>query len=244
MGQGHLDHLDAEQLALRILVGRQRRAPRELVGRADRGRARHVDVDVRRIARVGHDRMRVRPAAGLHGGDGLRVRDVADVEDADAAHPVFADRIGHALRAAIETAVEVLPGHEQEIAVDRDVILRVGADVGRDQCGAARLRDVPNLQTVEVALDDVVPRESEIRVQVAEVARRGRRERCRRRRRGDEPQVPGRRRGVHPPGGETDARVGAGRCGGHVELRGRGAGRDNEQADRVQHGRGSHWWLR
>ena len=42
--------------------------------------------------------MRVRAAARLHVGDVLRMRDVGDVEDADAADAVLADRILHALR--------------------------------------------------------------------------------------------------------------------------------------------------
>ena len=145
MRQRHLDHLDAEQLAVGILVRRQRRAPRQLAGRAHRRPARDVDVDVGRVIRGRHERMRVRAAAGLHRGDGLGMRDVGDVEDADAAHPVLADGVLHPLRAAVEPAVEVLTGDEQEVAIHRHVILRVGTDVGRHQHRLGGLRDVPHL---------------------------------------------------------------------------------------------------
>ncbi len=239
MGERHLNHLDAEQLAVWILVGRERRAARQLVGRADPRRTRDVDVEVSRVLRVGHHGVGVRAAAGLHTGDRLGVRNIGDVEDADAAHPVLADRIRHALRAAVEPAVEVFAGREQQVAVDRHVVLRVGADVGRDQRGATRLRDVPHLQPVEVALDHVVSRKREIRIEVREVAQIARiGERRRLRRRGHHAQVPGRLGGVHPSGAQAHAAIGAGGRGGHIELRGGSARRD--RADREQQGQGSH----
>src|SRR2546430_17444519 len=89
------------------------------------------------------------------------------------------------------TLFRSLTRRKQQVAVYRDVVLRIGADVGRDQGGMARLREVPHLQPVEVALDDVVPGEGDIRVQEAEVARIGVvRERGRLGRRGNEEQVP------------------------------------------------------
>ena len=49
------------------------RAARQLVRRPDAGRARDVDVDVVLVARLRHDRVRVRSAAGLHARDELRI---------------------------------------------------------------------------------------------------------------------------------------------------------------------------
>src|SRR5439155_10371575 len=140
---------------------------------ADRGPTRHVDVNVRRVLRVGQQRVCVRATTRLHRGDGLGMRDVGNVEDADAAHAVLAYRIRHALSAAVEPAVEVLAGYEEEVAVHRDVVLRVGTNVGRHQHRLGRLRDVPHLQPVEVPLDDVVSGKGEIRVEKPEVARVG-----------------------------------------------------------------------
>src|SRR2546430_13486527 len=48
--------------------------------------------------------VRVRAAARLHVGDALGVRDVADVEDADAAQPVLTRGVGHALRSEEHTS--------------------------------------------------------------------------------------------------------------------------------------------
>src|SRR5207244_10188447 len=93
-----------------------------------------------------------------------------DVEDADAAQPVLTHRVGHALRAAVEAAVEVLAGDEEKVAVDRDVVLGVGTHIERDERGVARLRDVPHLEAVEVALNGVMAREGNIRIEEGEVA--------------------------------------------------------------------------
>src|SRR5439155_1255877 len=83
---------------------------------ADRGPTRHVDVNVRRVLRVGQQRVCVRATTRLHRGDGLGMRDVGNVEDADAAHAVLAYRIRHALSAAVEPAVEVLAGYDVAVA--------------------------------------------------------------------------------------------------------------------------------
>ena len=73
-------------------------AARQLVRRADAGRAGDVDVDVVLVLRIDEHRVRVRAAAGLHVADVLRIRDVGDVEDANAAQAVLADGVLHALR--------------------------------------------------------------------------------------------------------------------------------------------------
>src|SRR5439155_21968421 len=113
------------------------------------------------------------------------------------------------------------------------------------QDGLRRLRDVPHLQAVEVALDDVVPGERKIGVEEAEVAgigvvREARRLRCR----SHEPQVPERLRRVHPSGAQADAPVGGGRGGGGADLgrrrdcRGEGCEGERERpAGNYRHGR-------
>src|SRR2546425_7321836 len=98
------------------------------------------------------------------------MRDVRDVEETDAAHPVLAHGILHALRAAIEASAEVLAGDEEQVAVDRHVVLGVGTHIKRDERGVARLRDVPHLEAVEVALHGVMAREGNIRIEEGEVA--------------------------------------------------------------------------
>ena len=45
----------------------------ELLARPHRAGARSVDVEVRLVVRIGHQRVRVRAAAGLHRGDLLRL---------------------------------------------------------------------------------------------------------------------------------------------------------------------------
>src|SRR5262249_39053087 len=81
----HLDHVDAEERGVRILLGIETRAAGELLRRADRARAGAVDVDVRAVARRGDERVRVRSAARLDRRDLTRLLQIADVEDADAA---------------------------------------------------------------------------------------------------------------------------------------------------------------
>src|SRR4029079_6227413 len=63
--QRHLDHVDAEERGVRILFGVLARAAGELVAGAHGAGARAVDVDVGLVLRIGHQRVRVRAAAGL-----------------------------------------------------------------------------------------------------------------------------------------------------------------------------------
>src|SRR3989442_12066205 len=147
--------------------------------------------------------------------------------------------------AAVQAGVEVLGRGEQQVSVDGDVILPTGAEVARDDRRLGGLGDVPHLEPVKVALDDVMAREREVGVHVAEIAEvRGIREDGRLGRGRDELEIPGGGGGVQPPGAEADARVGARRRGGGPgplragSLYGGGGG----AADRGAGERGSHWW--
>ena len=66
-----------------------RRASGQFFGLTDERCARDVDVNVVLIVRIDDQRVRVRAAAGLHGGDLLRILDVGNVEDPHAAETIF-----------------------------------------------------------------------------------------------------------------------------------------------------------
>ena len=156
--QRHLDHLDAKERRVGVLLRRAGRAAGELGRGAHRARALHVDVDVLRVARVGHERVRVRvrvrTAAGLHRGHLLRMVEVADVEDANATQALGAHGVGHRLGAAVEPAVRGFGGDEQEVAVHRGIALPALACKGEPQLGRARVGDVEDLEARPAALKD------------------------------------------------------------------------------------------
>src|SRR3989449_2901157 len=208
MRERNLNHFDAEQRRVRRRIERSHRATGQLVGRAHGGRAGNVDVDVVGITGLRHNGMRVRAATRLHVGDVPRIGEIGGVEDADAAQPVMAHRIRHALRSAVGPAVQRLARDEQEVAIDGDVALRSGTDEGFVQPRNLRVRDVPDLDAVEITLNDVVAAHREIGVDEAEIARRiaidevGRGRRCR-----DQSHIPVRLAGSKPSGAEPDARI-------------------------------------
>ena len=213
IGERHADDLDAEERRVRILRRRRARATGEFLRRPHRSRARHVHVDVLVVAGVLQHRVRVRAAAGLHVGDVLRGRDVGDVEDADAAQPVVADLLPHALVTAVQPPAQALAGHEQQVLEHGDVALRRGTVVRHDGDRIRRVRDVPDLDAVVVALDRVGAGEGEVGVGRAhELLRRGRRR--------HEPEVPDRLARVEEAGCEPDARIRRGRI--DLEPGGRG----------------------
>ncbi len=185
--------------------GREPRTARELVGRAHARGARHVDVDVVRVLRILDHRVGVGAAAGLDVGDVLRVADVGHVEDADAAQPLVAHGVRHALGAAVEAAGEPFAGDEEEVLVDGHVALGRRAHVALLQRRTVRPGDVPDLVAVVVPLDRVVAEEREVGVGHPQEVLGGRRVR-------HETQVPRRAGGVHPPGPETDAWIGGRGC--------------------------------
>ena len=87
--QRHLDHFDAKQRRIRILVRRLARASGQLFALADKRSSRDIDVDVVLVIRIDDQRVRVRAAASLHGCHLLRISDVADIEDSHAAETIF-----------------------------------------------------------------------------------------------------------------------------------------------------------
>src|SRR3954468_21360468 len=98
--------------------------------------------------------MRVRPAARLDVADVAWVVDVADVEDPEPAQSCRAHGVVHSLRAAVHACVEILTGNEEQVAIHGDVTLRAGTDVRRSQFRIRRVRDVPDLPSVIVALNN------------------------------------------------------------------------------------------
>src|SRR5437868_5071529 len=123
MRERNLDHLDAEERRVRILVERGPRATCQLTRRTNARRTRDVDVDVVRILWIDEQRVRMRSAAGLDVADVLRRRDIADVEDAEAAQAIPADCILDAFNSAIDAAAQPLTRDEEQIAIDRHVAL-------------------------------------------------------------------------------------------------------------------------
>ena len=222
-----LDDFDSEECRVGILVRGRAHAARQLGGRANARGTGDVDVHVVRVLRIDEQRMRVRATAGLHVADVARVLDVGDVEDADAAKAISADRRLHPLSAAVEAAGESFAGNEEEVLVHGDVALRGGADVGRHEGRTGRVGDVPHLVPVVAALEDERPLEGQVRVGDADELRGG--GRC-----GDHAHVPGRFARIHEAGLESDARVGRGRTPGvapraHRGTRGEGDGQDGER---------------
>ena len=180
----HFDDVDAEERGVRILVVRD--AALELLAGAHAAGALTVDVDVRLVLRIGDERMRVRAAAGLNRGDLLGLGEVGDVENANAAESLGADRRLNTLGAAIDSAARLFDRHEQQVAVDRDVALPARTHDRGEQPRPPRILDVIGVEAVEVAEEHVRAAEGEIGVREIETApaatcRRARSRRGRRR---------------------------------------------------------------
>ena len=203
----HLDHLDAEVGGVGILLRGQPRATGQFVARTHARRPGDVDVLV--VVRIGHHRMGMGAAAGLHCGHLPGRLQIRHVEDAHAAEALHAHAVLDALGAAVEPAAGLLRGHEQEIAVDRHVPLSTRTYHRHMQLDVAGVGDVVDLEAVVVALEEVIPLEGEIRVrEPGALARRLRVEEPFGPGRGrDELQVPDRALGVHPPRGQVHPRV-------------------------------------
>ena len=112
--------------------------------------------------------MRVRASARLHVGDVTWMADVRNVKDANAADARRAHRVLHTLAAAVDASRLSFRGHEEQVLVDGHVTLRSRAVVPNLERRVARIRDVPDLVAVVVALDDVLSEKREIRVGAAE----------------------------------------------------------------------------
>ena len=155
-------HLDDRDLVVRRLAARHRSV---------RAVRRDVEVDLLGGVRTRDERVGVRPAVGLDGLDVLGLSRVADVEDADAL-PVECrtwparSELG---AVAARVAAEGVDRQEQQVAVDRDVVLRAGADDLHDLRGLPRVLDVVDREAVVVAGEGVVARERQVAVVRADV---------------------------------------------------------------------------
>ena len=203
------------------LSGRSRTQPgaRSATGRGPSPRRRRRRSP---ILRVHEHRVRVRAAARLDVRDVLRIRDVGDVEDADAAQPIGAHRVPHALPAAVEPAAEALARDEEQIPVDGDVALRCRAVERLRQLRAGRVRDVPDLEAVVVALDRVVAGEREVGVGAPD-------ELSGRRILRDDLHVPRGLARIVQAGAEPDARIRRGRRNARARRRSGGCARRHRQ---------------
>src|SRR2546425_4448797 len=114
----------------------------------------------------------MRSAAGLHRGNLLRLSEVADVEDADAAETLRADWRRDALRPAIDSTESLLHGHEEQVAVDGHVALPPGTHDRHFETRFAYVLDVVRVEPVVVAEPEIVPLKREIGVREAQEERR------------------------------------------------------------------------
>src|SRR5690606_9224163 len=118
----------------------------------------HVDV-----LALGHQRVGVRAAGGLDGGDVARVALVADVEDL---HALPRGLLGRRLRGAVATAVAArgVGGQEQQVAGDGDVVLRAGAQYLSHGSGRLGVADVEDAEAVVVPGEGVPALEGQVRI--------------------------------------------------------------------------------
>ena len=92
MRHRNLDHHNRKQRRIRIILRICPRAATKLLLLPNRGRTRNIDIEVVLILRIDQQRVRVRSTARLHIGHLLRIRDIADIEDAYATEAVGAWR--------------------------------------------------------------------------------------------------------------------------------------------------------
>src|SRR5438105_14971737 len=100
------------------------------------------------------------------------IGEIGGIEDSDAAQPLVADGIRDALRTTVGPTVQRFARHEQEIAIHGDVALRSRTDEPLVQLRDLGIRDVPDLDAVEIALNDIIAADREIGIDKAEIARR------------------------------------------------------------------------
>ena len=148
IGDRDLDDVDAEQRGA-LVAGRFVDAAFQFGLFADRTGTGVVDHDALVVAR--HHRMGVRAAAGLHGGDLPGLREVADVEHAQAAEAFLRDVFHHALQAAVQPAAGFLDRHQQQVADDGHVALAARADHRADQRRHAIGAEAVGVEAVVVA---------------------------------------------------------------------------------------------
>ena len=197
MRERDLDDVDAEEscigIGFRVAAG----AAGQFIGLTNAAGAGNIDVDIVLILRINQQRVGVGTATALHGGNLLRIADVGDIEDANAAEAVRAggrQRAGptrgrstgsggsggwrrrrrnvaggqrDALRTAVRASVQGLGGHEHQMAVNRHVALATRAQQGRAQLRARRTVDVVGVDAVVIADEEMVAAESEIGIRGA-----------------------------------------------------------------------------
>ena len=164
----NLNDVDAEEGGVRILFRIQTGASRQLLRRSHRARPGAVDVEIVRILRVPDQRVRMRAAAGLHRRHLHRLLHVLDVEHAHAAEALGADRRLDALRAAIEPPARLFDRHHEQRALHRHVALATRADDRRHELRLRRVRDVVDVEPVEIADEQMVAAEREIGIREAQ----------------------------------------------------------------------------
>ena len=221
MIERHANDFDAE-------TRRTHRIPREVVasrqfgGRPHPRRAGDVHVDDVLVRGIGNECVRVRAAARLHVDDLFRMGHVRDVVDSHADRPVLAHGILNALCAAIRAVAGALGRNEEQVAVDRRIALPRRAYGRVLENGIRGVRDVPHLESAEVALEDVVAAEGQVGVRERQSTRpafTGEHVRLRVVR--DERDVVRDLRRVRETGAESDTRVRGGRFRGHRRQRDR-----------------------
>ncbi len=148
----HLD--DGYPVVRRLAVG-------EGLARRVRGDV-HVDV-----VALGNQRVGVRSARGLDGGDVLRIALVADVEDLHAL-PGRLLRGGLGGAGARVVAARGVRGEEQQVPGDGNVVLRSGTQHLGDRARCLRIADVEDPEAVVVSGEGVLPLEGQVRVQPLE----------------------------------------------------------------------------
>src|SRR5438094_942663 len=168
MSERYLDHLDAEQRRVRVLIRRETHTPGKLVRRTYAAGAGDVDIDVVGIFRVDEQAVRVGSTAGLNVANVFRITDIAYVEDANPAQSILADGVLHTLSAAVDSGGQILARDEQQIPVHGDVALRGWTHVSLFERRLLRIADVPDLVAAEASLKDVVAEESEVGVDPSE----------------------------------------------------------------------------
>ena len=159
MRQRHLDHLDAEERRVRILVGRRVDAARQLRSASARRPNRRC-----RRRRCPDPSDRRAPCACASRGRSARCRrscgfamSVMSKMRMPRSRSLLTVSFTPS-RAAVEAAGQILARDEEQVLVDRHVALRRGAEVRRLERRLARVGDVPDLIAVVVALNGVVAR--------------------------------------------------------------------------------------
>src|SRR5262249_281010 len=102
--------------------------------------------------------------ARLNGSHLLRLPNVGDIENPNAAKTLATDGRLHALSSAVDPTARLFDGHEQQLAVDGDVALPARTYDGDQHPHFFRNFDTVSIESVETPHDEVIPRKRQIRV--------------------------------------------------------------------------------